>query len=70
MKKERQKVCFSHVKNLCTISLSSLLTVQEHTRIILLEDFPSYVKGMHKDRDAGFEEEYKVGRVVQPYTET
>jgi netrin-G3 ligand len=34
--------------------------VQEHTRIILLEDFPSYVKGMHKDRDAGFEEEYKL----------
>ena len=35
-------------------------TVREHTRTILLEDFPNYVRDMHKDRDAGFEEEYKV----------
>ena len=35
-------------------------TVREHTRTILLEDFPNYVRDMHKGRDAGFEEEYKV----------
>ena len=45
--------------NLFTFTPASS-TVREHTRTILLEDFPNYVRDMHKDRDAGFEEEYKV----------
>ena len=39
--------------------------VAEHTRIISLEEFPAYVNEMHKDRDQGYEEEYRVGRSTQ-----
>ena len=39
--------------------------VAEHTRIITLEEFPAYVNEMHKDRDQGYEEEYRVGRSTQ-----
>ena len=35
--------------------------VAERKRIITLEEFPSYVDEMHKDRDQGYEEEYRVG---------
>ena len=39
--------------------------VAEHTRIITLEEFPAYVNEMHKDRDQGYEEEYRVGWSTQ-----
>lgn len=45
-------------------------SVAEHKRIISLEEFPSYVEEMHRDRDQGYEEEYKVSPTLIQHTGT